>query len=308
MFIRYQHIEKWGHIETEGIQFGECYVFPKLDGTNAQVWFCDDEETIKAGSRNRTLSLEKDNAGFLAHVLENETLTRFMNAHKHIRLYGEWLVPHTIGGYREDAWRQFYIFDVYDHAVDRMLTYEEYASIPGIGCLNIIMPLAKIYNPEENNILHLVNNNTYLMMDGAGLGEGVVVKNYKFQNKFGRQVWAKYVRSEFKDDNRKAMGFSEMIGSVTNESYLADKYITHTFVDKERAKIELDMGIDRSVPLTKEQRKEFYPRLLQTVYYTVVKEEMLDMIKDLKGDKVINFKKLSQHVGAKTKEICSDLF
>lgn len=35
MFIKYQHLERLGNQETNGILDGEVYVFPKIDGTNA---------------------------------------------------------------------------------------------------------------------------------------------------------------------------------------------------------------------------------------------------------------------------------
>jgi hypothetical protein len=38
MFIKYMHLERFGNDEVEGIEIGTTYVFPKLDGTNAQVW------------------------------------------------------------------------------------------------------------------------------------------------------------------------------------------------------------------------------------------------------------------------------
>ena len=41
-FIKYQHIERWGMDEVEGIEIGTCHVFPKLDGTNASVYLDND--------------------------------------------------------------------------------------------------------------------------------------------------------------------------------------------------------------------------------------------------------------------------
>lgn len=34
-FKKYIHLEKYGTTETQGIELGTAYVFPKLDGTNA---------------------------------------------------------------------------------------------------------------------------------------------------------------------------------------------------------------------------------------------------------------------------------
>ena len=38
MFVKYMHLERYGNEEVDGIEQGTTYVFPKLDGTNAQVW------------------------------------------------------------------------------------------------------------------------------------------------------------------------------------------------------------------------------------------------------------------------------
>ena len=126
-FKKYQHLEKFGTTEVNGVEIGLCHIFPKIDGTNAQIWW-DDLHGIQAGSRNRTLSLEKDNAGFFKWVLENDALCGMMNHLPYLRLYGEWLVPHTLRTYLDSAWRDFYVFDVMDEN-DRYLPYEEYKEL-----------------------------------------------------------------------------------------------------------------------------------------------------------------------------------
>ena len=45
-------------------------------------------------------------------VGENEELKGLCMANPGCRFFGEWLVPHSLKTYREDAWRDFYIFDV----------------------------------------------------------------------------------------------------------------------------------------------------------------------------------------------------
>ena len=45
MFVKYMHLERYGNEEVEGIEQGTTYVFPKSDGTNAQVWV--DGETLE---------------------------------------------------------------------------------------------------------------------------------------------------------------------------------------------------------------------------------------------------------------------
>lgn len=50
IYRSYQHVERLGATETNGILDGTCYIFPKIDGTNATVWLGDDN-TLRAGSR-----------------------------------------------------------------------------------------------------------------------------------------------------------------------------------------------------------------------------------------------------------------
>ena len=48
-FRRYQHLERFGTTEVQNIELGECYIFPKIDGTNSSVWIENGE--IKADTR-----------------------------------------------------------------------------------------------------------------------------------------------------------------------------------------------------------------------------------------------------------------
>jgi hypothetical protein len=126
-FLRYMHLEKWGSAEVEGIELGTSYVFPKIDGTNAQVWVGElDYESgrliVETGSRNRQLSVENDNAGFHNAITLDKRIWKFLWTHPKLRLYGEWLVPHTLKTYRDDAWNKFYIFDVYNDETEQYLS------------------------------------------------------------------------------------------------------------------------------------------------------------------------------------------
>src|ERR1041384_6755948 len=114
-FKEYQHLERLGTTEVQNIELGKCFVFPKIDGTNASVWMGDDG-TVQAGSRKRHLSAEEDNHGFHAWAIKNEAINSYLKANPRHRLFGEWLVPHSLKTYRHSAWRKFYVFDV---AIDR---------------------------------------------------------------------------------------------------------------------------------------------------------------------------------------------
>lgn len=187
-FRKYMHIERFGNDNVQGIELGELYVFPKLDGANGSIWF---DNGVQAGSRKRHLTIEADNAGFYQWVLDNNNFADFFNKEQKLRLYGEWLVPHSLKTYREDAWKKFYIFDVYDDEICKYMKYDEYKPLLDSFSLDYIPPLCVINNATYEDLLAQISNNIFLIQEGSGVGEGIVIKNYSYQNKFGRTIWAK---------------------------------------------------------------------------------------------------------------------
>ena len=119
-FRRYQKIHRLGAEENEGIlDSGRCYVQEKIDGANTQIWMKDGKLCI--GSRNQELG-DKSFNGFKQYVENHEGIRAFFVTNPEYRLYGEWLVRHTIA-YKETAYKKFYLFDV--EVDDRLLTTPE---------------------------------------------------------------------------------------------------------------------------------------------------------------------------------------
>ena len=306
-FKKYQHLERWGTPEVQGIEFGECYVFPKIDGTNASIWINEDG-CIQTGSRNRHLSLEKDNAGFYEWAKSQTDIKRFLSKHPDIRLFGEWLVPHSLETYKEDAWRNFYVFDVTEDIPDesikhdsddkfRYLHYNTYKPMLESYGISYIPPISIVRNGNYDQFIKQLEKNTYLIQDGKGTGEGIVLKNYYFVNKQGRTRWAKIVTSEFKERHAKVMGASVVEGKKNIEENIASKYVTQALCEKVMAKIENDGGF------TSKQ----IPRLLNTVYYDVVKEESWNFVKENRNP-IINYKTLQYFVFATVREKLPGVF
>lgn len=296
-FREYMHLERFGNDEVQGIELGECYVFPKIDGTNASVWY-DVVKGACAGSRKRELSLEDDNAGFCAWVNDGgHRLYEFLY-NTNLRLYGEWLVPHSLRTYREDAWRKFYVFDVYDDLYERYLPYSEYQPLMEQYGIDYIPPACVIRNATYDNLLVELENNRFLIKDGCGPGEGLVIKNYSFINRFQRVVWAKIVTNEFKEKNAKAMGPTGKNMKEMPEHTIVQEYVSKHLVDKVYSKIVNEMEGWNS---------RYIPRLLQSVYYDLVNEEMWNIVKKMKQP-VVDFKKLNTLAIMRIKELRPELF
>ena len=295
-FKKYMHLERFGNTEVQNIELGECYIFPKIDGTNASVWV-DGQFCLKAGSRNRELTLDKDNAGFYSWVTKGTLLPFFKSGNKNLRLYGEWLVPHSLKTYREDCWRQFYVFDVMDKN-GNYLHYTDYQPLLEEHNINYIPPIKIIKNGSyEDFVYQMNNNNNYLIQDGKGMGEGVVIKNYSFVNKYGRTTWAKIVTSEFKERHTKVMGAPVQERGIIEEEIVKD-FITKSLCEKVFAKIGNEAG---------DWKSQYIPRLLNTIYYDLIKEDMWEIVKNHKNP-TINFKTLEHFTFKRVKEQLPKIF
>lgn len=309
-FKKYQHIERYGTQETEGIDIGITYVFPKIDGTNSSVWLAG-EAHIQCGSRKRTLAEESDNAGFWQFICDDGRFEELFHSHPDLRLFGEWLVPHSLKTYREDAWRKFYVFDVVrlskeyweiEVGMDAIKTYEylpyeEYQPLMERYGIDYIPPIAVVENGNLDTYLGLLERNTFLIEDGKGIGEGLVIKNYDYKNKYGRQTWAKIVTSEFKEKHVKEMGAPTIKGKGLVEIEIVDQYVTQALVDKVHAKIVNETG----------WHSKAIPQLLGTVYHDLITEETWNFIKKHKNPR-IDFKALQRLTTTKIKTLKPELF
>jgi len=298
----YQHVERIGTSATDGILSGECYVYPKIDGTNAVCWM--EDGIIKGGSRKRELTLENDNAGFYNQIINDDRLKKYLEKHPTHTLYGEFLIPHSLKTYQESAWRKFYVFDIItstgmgDEEYE-YLPYEVYKFMLDEFEIEYIPPIAIVTNPSLDTLYGLLEKNMYLIKDGFGCGEGIVVKNYNgYRNKFGRIVWGKIVTNEFKAQHYKAMGVPIIKEKGLVEEKIVDKYATDALIDKEYSKIsnEQDGWSSKSIP-----------KLLNMVYYSLVSEECWNFVKEFKSP-TIDFKLLMNLTYKKVKESKSELF
>lgn len=306
-FKKYQHLERWGNTPVNGIELGgELLVFPKLDGTNASIWL-DSDKKVCCGSRNRELSAEADNAGFYKWVhsegVVQEAIHKYLERYPAHRLFGEWLVPHSIKTYNETAWRRFYVFDV---AIDKDEASIEHETSDTMIYLHFDMweraaeecrllyipPIARMKHPTYEQLIKVAKDATFCVETGKGSGEGIVIKNYGFKNRFGRTTFAKIVTNEFKEAQNKKFGTPVIGAKKMVEEEIVDKFVTKSLCEKELAKIENepDGFTGKSIP-----------KLLNTIYYSLITEEIWEILKKFK-DPTINFKTLKHFTFTKVKQ------
>lgn len=292
----YQHIEKLGTIETEGILNGEVHLSYKIDGSNGCIYLKDNGE-LGFGSRKRDLTIIEDNMGFMASFVTDKSLySKFediLKKHPYYIIYGEWLVPVTIKRYNKDAWKKFYVFDIFNAEDGTYLPFNAYKEILDEYDLLYIPEIAVLNNPTEADIKeYLEKTGEFLITEG--LGEGIVIKNYDYQNRYGRRTWAKILTEDFKKNKKEYREKNHMIKTSGDvELIIVNAYLTSEHILKEKHKIEERYGGWSS--------KNIF-ELLNRVYDEFLKDNFEIILKKYK-DPTINFKKLRQYSNDAVKEV-----
>ena len=292
----YQHIEKLGNKEVEGILKGKCSIQPKIDGTNGVVWLGDDG-IIHAGSRRRDLTLDNDNAGFYNTVIKDDNIRKYLLDHKDHYLYGEWLVPHTIRYYHPESWKHFYVFDIFSY--DRgYIPYDEYSKELDKYGINYIPEIISIDNPTMEDLTKYLKETKYLIPEDK-MSEGIIIKNYEYRNQYGRCTYAKIVAEEFFNTKSLLRMKNHEAKDKTSEKDIVTTMLSEPLIRKEFAKIKL------AYPDTR--RQELIGRTLNTIFHVFIHEELLDYIEKKKP--LINFYYLKKECDERIKEVLrSELF
>ncbi len=308
-FRKYNHLERVAHRNCRGLTSGTVHIFPKLDGTNASMWL-DDAGVVQFGSRNRRLSFDKDNAGFMNDAYPGEgeearaqsewakVLTDVLVKNPNWILYGEWLVPHTLKTYHEDSWRKFYIFDVYDRATGRYVPYDEYVmALVSYG--QVIPPIAVLQDPSVQQIREIMDTCDYMVTEG--IGEGIVLKNYDWINSFGHQTWGKCVLEGFQGAGT---GGVKGLKERDETSYLLVKSFASTaFLDKCLAKSVMFVAQDNGLAIDEdlvvaERRGQLIPYMFQLTLEDFIAEELHTAITSSKFKNcTLDFRSLRRELG-----------
>lgn len=274
-FVKYMHVERLteDNIEVRGILDGKVYIYPKLDGSNHCVWYDEEKAQVRCASRNQVITSDYDPTKFVrTYYLPNkEQIDAFIMKHKDWVLYGEFMKPHVIKTYMNSVWDDWFVFDVYDKTQGRWLTLEEYSTDLQNWGISMIPCMAIRFNPTIDELNELVDKNNAFMEHSADIGEGIVIKNYGYSNAYGRTIWAKIVRDEFKVKAKSTP--TERGEDVSLEYTLANQYLTPDFIEKEYYKF---------IDVSGEWNDKMIPSFIQQVMFEWWKDYSYDVIATLK--------------------------
>lgn len=284
-FVKYPKIHRLGKEEVDGILSGLCVIQEKVDGANTQIWF--EDGFIRMGSRSKQIT-EGFN-GFVDYVMTNEPIKKLLTDHPDWRLYGEWLVRHTIA-YRETSYKKFYLFDIM-LPDGKFMNHEEVAKTSQWYDIPMPQIFDRVENPTVEGIKKFVGQTCL-----GDKGEGIVIKNLDFSNTFGEMCYAKIVTEEFKEDNAVAFGGNNKHSDTYHEVYVVNKYMTLSRIQKIMNKTQ--PTIDHRLDM------QDIPRICNTAYHDMLEEEIWSIQKDVP---VLDLKALRRIAFKKAKQIYVDI-
>lgn len=284
----YGKIHRYGKEEVEGILEGTVVVQEKVDGANAQIWM--EDGVIHVGSRNRELKADEGFNGFRQYVEKHEGIRSYLEENPEDRLYGEWLVRHTIA-YNETAYKKFYLFDIYSDEHGFFYQPEYVYDVAKIHGIEVVPHLGIFINPTMEDILPFVAKSQF-----GDRGEGVVLKNLDFRNSFGDLCFAKIVDEAFKEDNGVTFGGNNKFSDTYHEMWVVNKFMTMARIEKIMNKLQPE--IDEKLDM------KHIPRVTGTAYHDMLTEEIWEIQARCPS---VDFDALKRIANKKSKQIYIDI-
>jgi ATP-dependent RNA circularization protein (DNA/RNA ligase family) len=260
-----------------------------LDGSNGSVRLGADGELLLT-SRARVLSEEFDNQNFFATFSSDERFVKYLTKHPTHVLFGEWIYTRGVLKYTADITGKFMVFDVMDAATGEYLPPETYVGELDNFAIDRIPIIEKVVNPQPEDIMKVLAEHKS-GWNSEGEFEGIVLKNYEFRNKYGRQTFGKIVRDEWKEiqaDRRTRAVIEDL------EQDIIDTFLTAAFIKKEFSKIE---NFDKSR----------IGELLGRIWHALITEEAWHIIKKYKNP-TVNFARLNNLTIQKIKQVLAEYF
>ena len=266
---KYQSIERHGksgtHLTIEGNP--HIIIQEKLDGANASFRRVGDKTL--AFSRNNQLEVGKTLRGFFEWTQENINPDSIKD---HLIYYGEWLVRHKLD-YGENH-NKFYLFDIYDNNKGEYLDFDAVKSeSTRLGLLHVPV----FYEGEFQSLEHI---QSFVGKSVLGeIGEGIVLKNINYRDKYGNQIFTKFVSNHFAEiTNTKTHNASknsdplqQFINSTLTEARVSK--LIHKLVDE--GELQEDYAIEDMGAILK--------GLGSKVFDDIIKEELDELLKLVKG-------------------------
>lgn len=261
-------MKKYDKVKGKGIVLDKfkdrgLVVQEKLDGSNAS--FTVENGELQCFSRRKKLNEKETLNGFYGWVHENIQEDVFDFLEDYI-IFGEWLVKHKIQ-YKEECYKEFYVFDVYDKEEEAYLSLKNmhriasYLELKTVKTLLIAEPSHHLNILTPQDIQDLVGKSDMTVKPNTG--EGIVVKYLDGKSEY--EDYYKIVSNEFKEFNKQ-----KMKTEVKNNDSVADYAITRPRMEKmifraiEEGRLSEDnIELENFGPIMKEVGQDFVDDIME---------------------------------------------
>jgi len=277
---KYTDVVRYGKSSTnEVIQEGDYIsITEKIDGANAS--FCLDKDNVlgvSCYSRNTILNEDNNLRGFYNWVADNIVPIKD-KPNPNYRYYGEWLCKHKVV-YKPEMYNNFYLFSIWD---DEKKMYLSDGVVKSEAIKLNLKTVPYFYEGEYVSFEHLmsfVGKSNFTLEPNTG--EGVVVKNISYFNKYGKQVFVKLVSEKFAEVQKQRLPKNP---NVNNEEIkLVRSVLTKARVSKLIHKLVDENLLDEDFDITDMGK---ILRLLGSKAYDDIMEEESELFKDYEQDAI----------------------
>jgi len=293
---KYQHIERLGHEDVEGLLDDDVFVQEKLDGANATVAYVYNPvslvDELVIATRNQTISINGNPRtgfkGLVEYVLNNPGF-QISGASGWIGwiLRGEWLVKHSLN-YDADAFKKFYVFDVQDQS-GSYIHPDTYIPVLTDAGIATVPTLARVSRPSVDVLTPYSQGLSFL---GGADREGIVVKRYDFVNKWGRTTWGKIVTADFKEKNKLSFGAAKH--DPVELRFVSDR-LTETLVMKNVHKTADEKS--------ESPRVQHMGAVIGRTWHDLLREELPDWLITTKKQPVFDFQAARKLSDVRTRDV-----
>ncbi|MDA1658845.1 RNA ligase family protein [Bacillus cereus group sp. TH153LC] len=261
---KYMDVVRLGHRSTVGVlnEGDHIVIQEKIDGANAS--FTGGEGVIRCFSRNKELDEENTLGGFyqFANSLNGyELIPGYM-------YFGEWLNPHKIK--YENYEKQFFLFDIYDLNRGLYLPFSIVRCEASRLDLNLVPVFYEgVYQGFDHLQQFVGITNLGGKLGEVMTGEGVVVKNVSYLDRFGKQQFVKLVTDVFREVQQQKAPKDP--SRKTEEQVFVDICLTKARVEKLLYKLVDEEVLDERFDIT--DMETILQNLGSRIFEDMMKEE-----------------------------------
>jgi len=253
---------------------------------NSNFRYLIKDNKVIFGSRGRELGSDTEEKNFkrCLYFIKGKLEGKDLTPYEGMTFFGECIVRHTIS-YNWEVMPPFLGFDIllpdgnFMNYPEVMETFEK-LDLP-------FVPIIKFCKAKDITVIDdsIVPKSFYASLSSEDqLAEGLVFKNY------GKQIFGKYVRNKFKEENHKVFGGGKKYAENDNE-YIVAVYCTNARIDKCVFKL-LDDGKILDMKLM--------PDLIRAVINDVYEEHWRDIVYSQWN---VNFKNLRNGIARRCMEV-----